>query len=464
MKMFLTAFAVFFSVSAFASELYLYTDMAEYLTVIPAGGFVGFTESAKVYCAGNEAAPEKGTQYPADCWLCGLMSAMDSLDEKTGRYSAEADTYTLLLDRIDKISDPAKLYDGKLETYVGSLYAKLLKAKTELTEAARERALKQELFKKGSQVYDPLFVKESCPNTKLLLRGVSADYENMLTLTGDTAKAELVLKAVNRSGVDIRADTAYLLPGSLGEGIWLPEFQPWYVRVYEPYRSEKASRLASAPAAETALFKTEAAAAGAVSREAPSVFKISGLNLPSSGNAVRKTLDAKTVKTESRLAVYPYTSDKVFRETSFEVPFEVYGNIWKVVRGRETFENVASRIYEGRTVLAAGCDRDIVVKRKELEIKREKDGFFGGKKRMKRGYIVELSNLSAGEKTVYVIERVPVSADDRVTVENVLINAKPAAIEKEGLLDIEAKLSGGASVKYEITFEIVADKDLNVGF
>jgi hypothetical protein len=170
------------------------------------------------------------------------------------------------------------------------------------------------------------------------------------------------------------------------------------------------------------------------------------------------------VDTESRLAVYPFRSPVVYRETVFTPRSEVYGNKWRVIKDRENFDNVYSTVENGKIRLAAGTDKDISVKRSDLPLTRESDGFFGTKKRMKRGYTIEVSNLSGVSKKLSITDRVPVAADDRISIENAAVNGKKLSPSKDGKLEIITEIAAGGTVKYEVTFELVADKDMDVVF
>ena len=201
-----------------------------------------------------------------------------------------------------------------------------------------------------------------------------------------------------------------------------------------------------------------------ISREAPSQFKITKFLLPSDGRSKKFVLDTANVDVESRLAVYPYASTTVYRETVFTPKTELYGDKWRVVKGKETYENVYAKTDEGKIRLAAGIDKDINIKRKTIPLTRESDGFFGTKKRMKRGFVIEAANISTEAKSFSIIDRVPLSGDDRITVENISVNGQKVQADKDGRLILHVELAAGTAVVYTVTFEIVADKNLDVVF
>ncbi len=443
---------------AFASDFYLYRDKAEYRTG-STGGVLGYSETLKAYCGESEIltapsnAPVKGTWLGA---IDGEITKNESAYESAEKRKQVAE---FMLGSLGEVSYD-KLADGKIRKYVTGLFEEISKAEADMKKANEGIEILKALFAKGTDGRYAVRADSSCADLRLVLDKITADYENVLRINGNSAKTELVLKAVNRSGVDIDASNAYLLPSYLNAPINIPQFDSWYVRPFEPVVLSRTMKTSAAP------LMTEAADfdASEVTREAPSQFRVTNFKLASSGQETRFVLDSADVDTESRLAVYPFRSPVVYRETVFTPRSEVYGNKWRVIKDRENFDNVYSTVENGKIRLAAGTDKDISVKRSDLPLTRESDGFFGTKKRMKRGYTIEVSNLSGVSKKLSITDRVPVAADDRISIENTVVNGKKLSPSKDGKLEIITEIAAGGTVKYEVTFELVADKDMDVVF
>jgi hypothetical protein len=462
MKAVAITLATLLCVPAYASEFFLYRDKAEYLLDDHKGGFIGYTDTAKAYCGGEEIylSPYFGNE------IHGSLGAL-ALDIKAKEAEITAAENTIrtaefLLASLGQIGSVDKLNDGKVQNYASKKFAEISKAQAEINVISAELDFLKREFAKGTDGRDAQGLKESCAKLKLVLDRITADYENVLYLEDNNkAKTELVLKATNRSGVDIKANTAHMLPSFLNASLGVPEFDPWYVRSYENMPQAKNLRMAAVPmmASADAVVMEQV-----VSREAPSQFKITNFNLPSDGKAKKFVLDSANVSVESRLAVYPFINTTVFRETVFTPKTELYGTKWRVVKGNDVYENVYAKFEEGKIRLAAGIDKDISIKRKDIPLTRESDGIFGSKKRMKRGFTIEAANISPETKSFTIIERVPVSGDDRIVIENIAVNGQKVQVEQDGKLIIPLELGAGMATVYKVTFEIVADRNLDVVF
>lgn len=463
MKAVVVTLAALMCLPAYASEFFLYRDKAEYLTDNHKGGFVGYTDTAKAYCGGEELFLSPLFKEDNNSALGVLAQSIKAKNSELAAADAKIKTAELLLASIGTVGGVDKLSDGRIQNYAEAKYAEISKAEAEIDVIKAELDFLRRQFAQGTDGRTAQGVMEACAELKLVLDKITADYENVLYLDGTgKAKTELLLKAVNRSGVDINADAAYLLPSFLNASLVIPEFNPWYVRSYENMPMVKNARAASAPL----MFAADSAEAEqqVISREAPSQFKITKFALPSDGRAKKFVLDSAEVEAETRLAVYPYASPTVYKETVFTPQTELYGTKWRVVSGSDAYENVYAKMDEGKIRLAAGVDKDINIKRKDIPLTRESDGFFGTKKRMKRGFVIEAANISTEAKSFTIIDRVPVSGDDRITVENVTVNGQKAEADKDGRLVFELDLAAGTVAVYTVTFEITADRNLDVVF
>ncbi|QAR32238.1 DUF4139 domain-containing protein [Geovibrio thiophilus] len=449
--------------NAFAAEFYLHRDKAEYRTGEYKSGVIGYGSAVKAYCGTAEMMLIPSADG-AEGWLGALAQEIKNKENDYIKAESRKKTAEFMLNSIGEVSSVDKLSDGRLQAYAAARFAEISKAEADMKKAQTEAAGLRALFAKGADSETPLHSPYACADMKLVLDKITADYENVLYIDGKGAATELVLKAVNRSGVDIKAQNAYLLPSYLNEAIAVPQFDPWYVRPFEPVPLAKTARTSAAPLMFEAAADYSSAPSPEVSREAPAQFRVKDFTLISDGRESRTVLDRADVEAESRLAVYPFRSPVVYRETVFTPKSEVYGSKWRVSAGREIFENVYASVENGRIRLAAGTDKDISVKRKSLPLTRESDGFFGTKKRMKRGFTIEAANLAGEAKKLNITDRLPVAADDRISIENIMLNGKRIDAAKDGRLEIITELKAGGTAVYTVTFELVADKDMEVVF
>lgn len=464
MKPVIAAIALLICADAFASDFYLYRDRAEYRAGEYKSGVIGYGSAFKAYCDASEMMLLPSAADAGGTWLGTLAQGVKNNENDYIKADNRKKTAEFMLNSLGEVPSVDKLADGKLQAYAAARFDEISKAEADMKKAQAEISALKSLISRGADGAAAVHSAHTCPDMRLVLDKISTDYENVLYIDGKGARTELILKAVNRSGVDIKAQNAYLLPSYMNEAIVVPQFNPWYVRPLELMPLTKSARATAAPLMMEAAADFAAAPAPEVTREAPSQFRVKEFTLLSDGRESRTVLDKAGVEAESRLAVYPFASPVVYRETVFTPKSEIYGSKWRVVKDKEIFENVYAFVEDARIRLAAGTDKDISVKRKNLPLTRESDGFFGTRKRMKRGFNIEAANLAGEAKKLNIIDRVPVAADDRISIENIMLNGKKITAAKDGRLEIITELSPGASAVYTVTFELVTDKDMEVVF
>lgn len=459
MKKLLVISLMLISVNAYSSELFIFKDKAEYRLGKYKSEILGYTDTASAFCNGEETTLVPTLETDKNSWLGSIVQTIKAKEKEIAALDVKKQTTVFMLEKIGE-SSFEKVAEPKFKSFVETSLNDILKADEEQTKLVAQVAFQNKLFAKGSSTKTAVTAASPCSDLRLLFDKLSTNYKNVLYLNGKDSRTELLLSATNKTGVDINAQSAYLIPSSIDETLYVPEFSSWYINTFE------AAPAKMARSASNVAMTLELAADSTytVSREAPSLFRVDNFKLLSNGEEKTFTLDTQKVEATSELVVYPYQNLTVFKETVFQPKTELYGNMWKVISGKEVFNNVYASVVEGKIRLATGTDKDIAVTRKPIPLTRESDGFFGSKKRMKRGYTIELSNLSNIEKKLTVIERIPLSGDDRITVENIYLNGLQIQNNKEGKLEIPVVLPANATAKYSVTFEIVADKNLEVIF
>jgi len=87
-----------------------------------------------------------------------------------------------------------------------------------------------------------------------------------------------------------------------------------------------------------------------------------------------------------------------------------------------------------------------------------------GKGRLEDGYSIEITNGLAKEITVILKDRIPVSAQEKISVETLKIEPKPAEQDKENILSWKLSLAPGEKKKVEVLFRIGYPADETVVF
>ncbi|WP_022851143.1 DUF4139 domain-containing protein [Limisalsivibrio acetivorans] len=451
------------------ADVHIYSSSAVVLRDIKPGTsfFWGYNEPGAECLDGYGLRAVYESEPPEDCAPCEKAAEAEAMYTLLMKASAEKSAAEAVVRNIDNVSlsaDDPELVLGNMMKYQNAL------SESSMLEAERRESynrLMEELriitsVSKGEPEPYTITAGE-CSRAEFTVQGIMSKYENFLDVNEDgNGEAGLRVRLTNRSGFDIKGEDSILFDGDREAALRIPAFRRWVVRPIE--RPHEAERMLQTESADFAVKRSAVNAPSVPEpvREGDYIFRIPSLTLPSDGVEKAFVLDSAEVEADYRLAVYPYDSPRVYRETSFTPPFEIYGDLWRVHFGKERFSRIRARFDEGELILPLGHDKTVIVQRGSLPGKREGDGFFGGKKKLSRGYFIELSNTSSDNKEVVVIDRVPVSADDRVSVRNISISGTDAVPDDDGRIEFTAPLEAGETKRYEVTFEITADKDMDV--
>ncbi len=117
--------------------------------------------------------------------------------------------------------------------------------------------------------------------------------------------------------------------------------------------------------------------------------------------------------------------------------------------------------------LGLGIDRSIRVKREKTRDKAKETAFFGRIERdsiiRELSYRIKAENLKETPVTLKVMDRVPVSMTDRITVKDIAFSPAPDRRDvdgKEGVMQWELELPPGAEAGIAIDFTVTYPKDM----
>jgi len=288
------------------------------------------------------------------------------------------------------------------------------------------------------------------------------------------------LSIVNRSGVDIEADTAMFYYRSAQQYVQPIHFNPWVVSKYVPrkvaYKNSMSKRKSAKmlfdmemPMAENAKMAGDMVPSAPIaSYEDAREYKIQNLTLPSTG----VPLEVKVLTWKAALAcevrAYPYVNQRAFHVCSFTPKYQIDANSWKVMSGTEVInENAMGEYRKGTYNLYTKVEEDIQIQRKSIILKERETGIFAGTARKKDGFTLTLTNKSDKEKTLTLIERIPTSTTDEIKAKLLSIKSKKKVnyqILKDGQIEMKIVLAGNETKKIEVLFEISYDKDIKVNY
>jgi len=461
---------------SYASSLAIYQDKTFYFYT-PQNNFIGFSKSLKATCEGTTIPLSGMSSCPADNRLCQELSSLKSTKEKVEAVVAN----TKVLAQLVSLPQPttfdahAWIESAKL---IGAEQARLLTQERDLSE---ERALKQRNFQKQAPSKQAFQMTKTCKKEVELTIpygyvSFSTTYEANIIDEKEVTVTQY-LSIINRSGVDIEADTAMFYYRSSNQYVRPTHFNPWIVSKYIPRptrvrtskkakRKEMSMNMAMMDEQRVAMPMMEAAPTA--SYEDAREYKIENLTLPSTGVA----LDVQVLKWKAavncEVRAYPYVNRQAFHVCSFTPKHQIDSNRWKVKSADEVInENAAGEYSDESYNLYTKVEEDIKIERKLIVQKERETGIFGGTERKKDGFTLTLTNKSDKEKTLTLIERIPTSTTEEIKAKLLSINSNKKVnykVLKDGKIEMKLALAANETKKIEVLFEIAYDKDLKVSY
>ena len=458
---------------AYSSSLSVYQDQTIYKYSVKSS-FIGLTKGVKAKCDGNTMNLHALLSCPGDKRLCKDLISLKETEQKLNSIKANSKVLEQLISLPQPTSFDADSW-VKSAKIVGEEQAKLFEEAKKSTE---ELALKQRAFQKQAPSKRPLVSSEICSNDiELTLpygyvsfsTSYEADIENEKEV-----KVTQYISLINRSGIDIEADTAMFYYRSANQYVRPVHFNPWIVGKYEPRPKRKLSKRSMvqkmemnsmAMADEVSMVASPAPVASYVdARE----YKIDNLTLPSTGLPVDVQVTSWTSTLTCEIKAYPYSNARAFTVCSFEPKQQIDRNNWKIKSAKVTInENAVGEYRNGKYNLYTKVEEDIKIIRKPIVKKERETGIFGGTARKKDGFVFTLTNKSNKSKTLTLVDRIPASNTDEIEVKLLEIRSDKKVnykMLKDGKIEMKLTLAANETKKIEVMFEISYDKDLKISY
>ncbi|BAI80046.1 conserved hypothetical protein [Deferribacter desulfuricans SSM1] len=446
---------ILFATNLFAAKVDIYRDFVFYETTLK-NGFIGFNKDVDVRCNGKSVNLVTENTLKLKCFLCDLYNKKNELTKESEKLSSE-------LKLIDSTIKNVKLNSNEFLQFNIKVADEISNIKSKQQDLLYEINKINNLFSKSAPDNVPYFVQdENCSLVKMKFSGVSFNIVNQLNvenIAGDKAKLRIIKKAkiVNKSGVDIVADEAKLMFKSSSSFQGELSFNPWVVNIFEPFKRF----LKSKSVQKSDVFESKEEIVDKGNRE----YLIKNFVLPANGKEKDFILNSAVKIGDYELITYPYLNKNVFREISFELPFDLESNSWTVSIGDEQFSNITGKQVKNRYKLLAGKLYDVKVERKRILDFEESAGFFGNKKRINDGYIITLTNISnINSYSLKVVDRVPVSKNEKIEVKDVKVSEDKCSINSEGKVECNIVLPPNKSIDIKVTFTILYDKDVEITY
>ena len=454
----------------YASSLSVYQDQTFY-NFTPKNNYIGFSKGVKAKCEGTAIPLLSISSCLPDDRLCQLLTNLKHSEQKVQAVQENIK----VLKQLINVPRPTTFDANTLieaAKHIGEEQARILTQERILSE---EVQILQRRFQKQALSKQALGTEKTCSKEIELTipygyLSFSTEYEANIEDEKEVTVTQY-LSIINRSGIDIEADSAMFYYRSANQYVHPIHFRPWIVSKYEP-RPQIVVKRAKAKRARMDMTmmaeQREALSAPVVSYEDAREYKIEKLVLPSTG----VPLDVKVLSWKTALScevrAYPYTNPKAFHVCSFEPKYQIDRNRWKVKSIHKVInENAAGEYIDGKYELYTKIEEDIKIQRKPIVKKERETGIFGGTARKKDGFTLNLTNKSDKIKKLTLIERIPTSTTEEIKSKLLTINSKKKVnykILKDGQIEIKITLAPYEKKEIEVLFEISYDKDLKVNY
>lgn len=461
---------------AFAAKANFYLDSAEIiLESAQKPFFIGFNSNVRLSCLGkkNSVSPtfkiKEGMPEGTDCYLCPDYKKLNELknsemDLKSEIQSAKNFLNKLKLKGSFKNSTDFKESVKFLEKKIHSATQKLHSKENELKTVIKEKRKTVNYIKNSAPEIKPYYFNSSeCQDVKMATQRVNFNLNNKIiipnTETG-SKNAEIIREIAfrNTTGIDIEIDSGKALFARKNTNFRVPEFNPWVIRKIDTDKKKTASFAARAPE------KASDISGSSISKTRGNVFYLNDISILSDGIKHYYTVSSTEESVTVENVVYTFRSNTVFKKISLKYPFDFIPSSWSIFAGNEQYKNTDFNINKNRINLFGGKNNSIKVEKSEKIDFSDKKGIFNGKKRIKDGYEITVSNQRDKKQTVKVFERIPVSSDENIRVENVNVSDGSHKILENGLLLLNLKLAAGEVRKISVSFDIVYDDDIKIKY
>ena len=458
---------------AYSSSLSVYQDQAIY-NYAAKSSFIGLTKGVKAKCDGNTMGLHVISSCPVDKRLCKDLNSLKKTEQKLNSIKSNSKVLEQLISLPQPTSFDANAWI-KTAKAVGEEQAKLF---GETNKATEELKLKQVTFQKQAPSKQTLISDEICTNEMELTLpygyvsfsiAYEADMQNEKEI-----KVTQYLSIVNRSGIDIKADSAMFYYRAANQYVRPVHFNPWIVSKYEPRPERKVAKrslsqkmeITSMAMADEASFVAPPTAVASYidARE----YQINSLDLPSTGLPIDVQVTSWISPLTCEIKAYPYFNTKAFSVCTFEPKHQIDNNNWKIKSDKVTInEKAVGQYHKSKYDLYTNIEEDIKIIRKPIVKKEQETGIFGGTARKKDGFVLTLTNKSDKNKTLTLVDRIPASTTDEIEVKLLEIRSNKKVnykMLKDGQVEMKIVLSGQESKKIEVLFEISYDKDLKISY
>jgi len=440
-----------------ASSIDIYLDKSIY-RYFPSNDYIGFISNSSITCGESQIETIYKSSCSIDNPLCIEYNKIDKISYQISKIS-----YTIK--SMDKILNGLNLQKANATLWIDTSkkiadeYASLQKKRKDMKE---ELVTLQKSFSRKATSKKALYLNENCKyelKIKIPSAYIKADYfQEADILDNNQIKLSKYLTLKNRSGIDIVAKSANIYFKNAYSYINIPKFKPLIVSIQDKkrvYKSPRVNRMM--PMVAKSINRD--IIYDSIKRDDFRTYKISNLILPSNGKLFKQKISEETLPTKCKNIAYSFISSQVYRVCSFKSSSSIEKSIWRVTeKGKILSEYAKGEYVDNHYVLYAGINNKINITRVNLPDKEKKSGFFGSEIRKRDGYILKITNRSQKSQIVEIIDRIPYSDSDKISVslksvEGVISYKMMKYGKIKMLIKIDATTNRDIKVLYELKYK-----------
>ncbi len=295
-----------------------------------------------------------------------------------------------------------------------------------------------------------------------LVIGKGLDFESVYLLDLDARTLFHDLLLTNRSGVDIIVDEVRLYDRAAGAVRAPIAFSPRPIGIGAPQQLMRANKVMLMEAAPA-----PAAAMAQIAQEKLRQYRLGKTVLHTDGVAQRFEVEQMQLEPVQGLRWDAYNDSAVYETVSLELPKPIESDTIKVREGGRLIEHARMLREEGGLRINTAIAYEIEAQRKALVDYAQEKGLFGGDLQKEEGIELRLHNRDSKRRSVLVVERIPVSTDERirVTVHPPMLEetALPYRYdERTGKLEFDVALDAAQHSKVLIKYTIRYPKEMTI--
>lgn len=266
-----------------------------------------------------------------------------------------------------------------------------------------------------------------------------------------------------------------------GVGAAPPELYPWYVRLEEPiYYQSKQDAFRQAPMMKQgAMFEgapapvqmpmeeAEVSTSEAVTSGTSVLFTAAGpQDIRADGTVTKAVISEELFKSEfdyftvPKLAPYAYLRGIIINDKDYPLlPGQAGVFVGRDYLGKSQVTLTAPG---EKVFLPLGIDEGVKVKRDLVRKNEEDTGVISKTRRITYAYRITVESFKKTAQTVTVLDQLPVSQQEEVTVKEIRIDPPPVSKDEKGFVKWKLPVAPGEKKEFNLEFYIEFPRDRNI--